>query len=1137
MVMSPYVKTILRSIRMTLPRFIAIFAIIALGVGFFAGLKITTPSMIATGDKYTSDQALFDFRFLSTIGFTEDDISELAKRTNCVVEGAYSADCSAYLGDSPTASTVRFLSITDKVNRITLESGRLPENPDEIVIDAYKFPDMQPGTKLVIADETSDDALKMFKYREYTIVGTARSPVYMNFQRGSSNEGSGSVACYVCALPGAFDSEYYTEAYLYADTGLYIYSDEYKDWAKSAERLYKVNLKSVIDDRFEAALREEYDKLYDGVDEFNKGIGDAWDEISDARKKLDDAKKKLEDAQAEVDKHVAELEEGKKTLDESWKQLSDYGAELASTKAMIDEAESRVGIEKEELDSLKEDIDSLYEELSEDRADLRNARIENESRISTLEFLISTYESSISMLEAAVEDNEARLGEAESDWERQLIEAQIASQKESIENYRQMIADSEAEISELEEEAEGFGDIQKKIDAKQKIYEEKIASYNGKYQIYMSDKIQYDLGSSSYESSKAQYDSAYAQYADGLAQYNDGVEQIKDAQEQIDDGWKEYNDGVRKLWQGYSEYSDTADSVYYSSIVYGYSLLKSVDDPETYVLGRDMNTGYVCFYNDAQIVDGVTTVFPIFFFAIAALVCSTTMSRMVGDERGIIGTMRALGFTDFAIVMKFVIYSGLASVLGCIFGFAGGTKLFPWVIWECYRMMYGFSDLTFTTSIPLFILTLTASLLCTVGVTVVTALSALKGMPAELIRPKAPLPGKRILLEYIGFIWKRMKFLHKVSARNVFRFKKRMWMMIIGIAGCTALLLTAFGLYDSVCNLVNVQYDNILKYDLSVTFDDKYRQFEIEDAAKSVSALGINYDFAVMKNDKAKNNGSNYVRDIDMFISDDPDILKIFGLTDEKTGEDMPWPADGTVAISRKLAVKNNIKAGDTITFLYGEDEHEVTLVVSEIFMNYTFHYAYMTPNTYRQAFGKPYTPETLLIRTENKLPEEAYKMASYLSDNYEIKTWTATSDLRESFAKTMERMNYIIILVAICAALLAFIVLFNLNNINITERIREIATLKVMGFNKRETGAYVTRENILLVIMGYLFGIPFGFMLHRFVMLKIEMDMTTYDIRIIPMSFLYTLALVLIFSTVVNLVMQAKIEKIDMAESLKSAE
>lgn len=1134
--MSPYVKTILRSIKMTFPRFIAIFAIIALGVGFFAGLKVTTPSFVYTSDVYVNEYALFDFRFISTIGFTEEDIDELGKQTGCIVEGAYFADCSAVLGDKASSDTVHFISITKDVNKLRLESGRLPSKADEIVVDAYQLPNVEPGTKLVVTEETSDSSLKMFKYREYTVVGTARSPLFMNFQRGTSNEGSGSISYYVCALPEAFDSEYYTEAYLFADTGLYIYSDEYKEWADAAERQYKVTLDSVINDRFESMIRDEYDKLYDGVEEFNDGIDDAWSEISDGQEELDEAKKKLDDAQAEIDKNRTELDKGKKTLDDTKKQLDSAYKQLTSTKVDLDAAKQRVERANSELESMKEGIDSLYDEISDDRAELSSDKSATQSRISALKFSIGTYESLLASIDSRVAELNDDLSQAQTEEEKASIQSQIDTQTKLRDNYQSSLDSAKAEMEELNAKSSEYEERAKAIDEKQKTYEDKIASYNVKYQSYLSDKLQYDLGLSSYESSKASYDSQYAQYSKGLAQYNDGAAKLDEAQQEVDDGWDEYNDGIYELWKGYSEYSDTADTLYNTELIYGFSILDGVEDPDIYVLGRDKNTGYVCFDNDSKIVDGVAKVFPVFFFAIAALVCSTTMSRMIADERGIIGTMRALGYSDTSIVMKYVIYSGSASVLGCVLGFLGGTKLFPWVIWEAYKMMYGFADLRFTTSILLFIIALCVSLICTVGVTIVSCMSSFTGMPAELIRPKAPLPGKRILLEYIGFIWKRMKFLYKVSTRNVFRFKKRMFMMIVGISGCTALLITAFGLNDSVCDVVNLQYDTIMKYDLSVSFDSKYRQYEIENAAKAVKEqLGVDIESAVVKVDTAKNNGSGYVRDLEMIVSDDPNINTLFGLTDYKTGEELVWPSDGEIAISGKLAEKNDIKVGDSITFLYGDDEHEVSLKVSEIFANYTFHYALMTPNTYRDVIGEPYTPETLLIGTENT--EDAFSIASNLSDNYTIKTWSATSDSRDSFTETMARMNYVIILVIVCAAALAFIVLFNLNNINITERIREIATLKVMGFNRGETGAYVTRENVILVLMGFVAGIPLGFLLHRYVMNQIAMDMVTYQMQIRPLSYVYALGFVLVFSAVVNIIMRARIEKINMAESLKSAE
>ena len=1138
MVMKPYAKTILRSIRMTLPRFIAIFAIIALGVGFFAGLKVTTPSFVHTADVYTNEYAMFDFKFLSTIGFEQEDIDEIAKRTNCIVEGSYTADCAAFLGDTVSADTVRFLSITKNVNKLKLESGRMPEKPDEIVIDGYKVSSARIGDKLIIADETSESARDMFKYKEYTVVGTARTPVYMNFQRGTSDEGSGTVSYFVCALPEAFDSEYYTEAYLYANTGLYIYSDEYKEWAKGAESQYGDIVDDVIGKRFEKLLKDEYKKLYDGFDEFNEEIGDAWDEIADGQKELDDGRKELEDAQKEINDNRKKLADAKKTLDSSSKKLKDANKELTSAKVLLNAGKSQLDKGKKELDGYKSQLDAGQKAIDDARSQLATARTQTADGIRDLRNNIPQLESSISSVQAGITNYEESLANETDPDEIARLEELIEEQKKKKADLEKKLSEARSKLSELEQLQGTFDGQEAQIDAQQEQLNAQVSAYNDSLAKYQTEKAKYDKSLEQYNKGKAEYDDGMKKYNDGLKKYKDGVKKLDDAQKEVDDGWKEYHDGVFELWRGYSEFSYAADTTFRSELVYGYVLLDAVDPPDTYTLGRDKNTGYVCFDNDSKIVDGIAAVFPIFFFAIAALVCSTTMSRMVSDERGIIGTMRALGFTDTAIVMKYAIYAGSASVLGGVLGFLGGTKLFPAVIWEVYAMMYGFTTLEFATSVPLFILSLGVALICTVGVSVVTAMSALTGMPAELIRPKAPLPGKRILLERIGFIWTRMKFLHKVSARNVFRFKKRMWMMIVGIAGCTALLLTAFGLYDSICNVVNIQYDDIMKYDLQVMFDDKYRQYELEDAANAALAgSGINYEYAIVKDDQAKNNGSGYVRDLEMFISDDPNTSLIFGLTDLKTGETLPWPADGEVAVSGKLAEKNNVKAGDTITLLYGDDEHEVKLKVGSVFTNYTFHYVMMTPATYREAFGKPYTPETILVKTETKTSADSYKVASYLTDDYNIKTWSSTNDSRESFAKTMERMNYVIVLVIACAATLAFIVLFNLNNINITERIREIATLKVMGFNKVETGAYVTRENVILVQLGFIVGLPLGFLLHRYVMAQIAMDMVTYQVRIVPLSYLYSLAFVLLFSTIVNLIMRAKIEKIDMAESLKSAE
>ena len=587
MVMSPYVKTILRSIKMTLPRFLAIFAIIALGVGFFAGLKVTTPSFVYTVNGYANEYKMFDFKLLSTIGFKPEDIDELAKRDT-------------------GSDTVRFLSITNNVNKLKLEAGRMPEKPDEIVIDGYQLSTARIGQKLVITKETSEDSLDMFKIREFTIVGTVRSPLYLNFQRGTSDEGSGSVSYFACALPEAFDSDYFTEAYLYADTGLYIFSDEYRDWAPGAEDKYKAVLEDVVKERFDKLLKEEYKKMTDEVEDHYTDIDDGWKEINDARKELDDAKKEIEDGQREINDNRKKLADAKKTLDSSKKKLEDAKKQLDSAGKQLKDGKKELDKAKKTLAGTKKQLDAMKKGIDDGRAYIEYAR------------------------QTMTPEQQAAAG---------------------IDQMEQQLGQTEA------------------------LYKTYLQQYNAGYKTYKDGKAAYDKNYKKYKNARAQYSSGLKKYNDGVKKYNDGVKKLNDAQKELDDGRKEYEDGLREFWDGYYDFATEINKAY-MDVIDGRTQIESADDPDTYILGRDKNTGYVCFDNDAKIVDGVAAVFPIFFFAIAALVCSTTMSRMVNDERGIIGTMRALGYTDFSIVMKYAIYAGSASVLGAVLGFLGGTTAY-----------------------------------------------------------------------------------------------------------------------------------------------------------------------------------------------------------------------------------------------------------------------------------------------------------------------------------------------------------------------------------------------------------------------------------------------------------------------------
>lgn len=556
-----------------------------------------------------------------------------------------------------------------------------------------------------------------------------------------------------------------------------------------------------------------------------------------------------------------------------------------------------------------------------------------------------------------------------------------------------------------------------------------------------------------------------------------------------------------------------------------------LEEPEIYVLDRSANTGYMCYDNDTNIVDGVAKVFPIFFFLIAALVCSTTMTRMVDDERGQIGTYRALGYSNASIIMKYMIYSGSSALIGCLTGFFGGSYLFPYVISEAYRMLYDFGDgIEFYFSPVLLAICVFVALVCSMGTTYFACKNELRCMPADLIRPKAPAAGKRILLERIPFIWKPMKFLYKVTARNVFRFKKRMFMMIIGIAGCTALVLTGLGVKDSVTNLAEFQYGDIDIHDIEIVMNETVTERILKEVDETVGDTLTGSTF--LYKTALEYHMEDSVKTV-YLIAAERDALDGFERFNLKQGE-QAYPAYGEVMLSEKIAEIADISVGDEIAFT-DTDAGTVTLTVSGIFQNYVWHYAYVTPETYEDYFGKTYEPNSIYLKV--KSDAAAYEAGAALNELDCVMSVMVVTEIKDRVSNMMQMMNAVVWLVIGSAGALAFIVLFNLSNINITERVREIATIKVLGFYPRETGSYVFRENLVLTLLGIVVGLPLGILLHSFVMSQIQVDMVAFASQIMPISYLYSVVIVLLFLVVVDLVMRRKLDEIDMAESLKSIE
>lgn len=1099
-----YWKVVFRSIKGSIVRFVAILSIIALGVGFFSGLKVTMPSFMLTGDKYIRDHALFDYRLISTIGFTDEDIDKI-KTTEGVraCEGAFFADTLASrfrAGNTQKdeiIDVVRFHTITEGVNILELEEGRLPSAPDEVVIDAYACDSSFIGDKLVV--EGSDG----FAYDEYKIVGRVRTPYYLNFQKGTTDVGGGSINYFVFVQKDGMDFEYYTEAFVKLNSDLETYSDKYEDNVDAFEDTIKSKTEDVINARFDDLVNDAKKDYEDGLKEYNDTLDDAWEEIDKAQKDIDEARDTLKDAKTQIEDGETELADASEKLESSDEQLDAAKLELEANGLKIEEAQETFDEKKKELDDANTKLDEVRPLLP----DLYAARDQLSASLTEMEdqraVLVENEEAYRLGLEAGAPD-------LTEEGLQQIVDAVTLIDT----NYPDVKAQYDEVVANITS-----------IEEAETAYQEGLAAYDEAYEEFLAQKAQY-------ESYVDDYNEGRSQLSKGLQDYEEGTEELENAKKEYEDGLTDFHDGQFELDYAKSDLAVNAASA--SRLLGHYKVqIESLEDPEVYVLKRDTNVGYVCFENDAKIVDGMAEVFPLFFFAIAALVCSTTMQRMVADERVQIGTMRSLGYTKTAIVMKYVIYSGLAAVIGCVGGFMGGTRLFPYVIWKVYEMMYGFAPITFKIDYLILAISLFVSLLCSVGVTIVTCIGEFTEEPAELVRPKAPQSGKRILLERIEPLWKRLKFLHKVSARNVFRFKKRMWMMIVGIAGCTALVITGFGLKDSIDNLINFQYDEIMTYDVSVTFDDDVKVSEMNELFNDANkSLGVNAEQVLVNNTNIKHNSKEAIRNVELISTSDPSLTNF--IRPHFEGKNYELPSNGCVGITSKLADSNKLKVGDDITFEYGDEGKTFTLKIEYIFENYVYHYAIINSETYADVFEEEYKVNTAFYRVPD---DKSYEYGSFIGKNDISKAWNVTAESRKTFGETMEQLNYVVILVIGCAALLAFIVLFNLNNINITERIREIATLKVLGFNRRETGGYVFRENFILVFLGFVVGIPLGILLHSFVISQIKMDLVTYKVLILPQSYVFSLLTVFLFSIIVDLVMLRKIDRIDMAESLKSIE
>ncbi|MCD7863187.1 MAG: ABC transporter permease [Lachnospiraceae bacterium] len=935
-----------------------------------------------------------------------------------------------------------------------------------------------------------------------------------------------------------------------------------EDTLAEAKAEYEEGLKEYEDGL--AQLADGYDQLLAGERELAAG----WEALEAARVQLEEAQAQLEENEEIYDMCVsvrAYLDENADVLAvlEYLDSVEDGNVDLDTLLDLISDEDLK--------SSLEEAFDQYQNSSSDDSETDGDTNAEEDSSTDTetgLEDSSNTDDSTQKVTDDVLDDvydaaqeflDETGVTISMEEISAWLIENLTEDTDVDLAELLSLLGVEDTEIDSILELIELLGEdgIVSTIDSIIAEYESGLAAYNEGLAQYEDGPAQYYSGESQLQEGWNEYNTGLQELMDAQAQLEDAAQQIADGEQEIADGWAELADAIQKLIDGEAEYEDGVEEFYTmlaeaeeeladaraelddgwaeladarTELDDGWAELADLEEPEVYIYGREILAGYVCFEADAGIVEAIAQVFPVFFFLIAALVCSTTMTRMVDEERGQIASLRAMGYGTGAVMSKYLIYAGLSAGTGSIIGYFGGCVIFPLVIWNAYSTMYGFGSLILSFSARIFLITFAAAMLCSMGSAYLALRQEVKQAPAQGMRPKVPTAGKRIFLEYIPFVWKRFSFMGKVSMRNIFRYKKRMIMMILGISGCTALVVTGFGIRDSVVDICDYQYGEIQLMDMVITFRDEVSS-ELTEALEGDLSDEVT-TYAVLRQQSVESEAQDGTTKSVYMIAAGESVTGLVSLHEDD--EELPYPGDGEVLISDKIAEECGVGVGDEITFSFGDNE-ETTLVVSGVFDNYVYHYAYITPETYEEYFGTEWVANTVYLSIADDV--DAHELSTDLSDYDGVSQIEIMSDTTARVENMLSCMDAIVLLILVCAGALAFVVLFNLSNINIQERVREIATIQVLGFNAKEVRQYVFRENLVLSGMGIVCGMPLGVWLTDFVLDQITIDMISFKMKLQPISFLYSAVIVFGFTLLVNRVMRGKLKKINMAEALKSIE
>lgn len=1087
-VLKSYRKNILREMKDNLSRMVSLFGIVALGVMMLTGLMSFAPSMRIAGQKYYVQQNVFDLRVLSTLGLSEEDIAAIAAvdGVEAVQPVKYQDVEAQWQGQSETA-VVRLQQLpadpgadtAENMNRLVLLSGRMPEAPDECVVHVMGYGDpVEPGTVLTLPEDTEHVSRKQFM-----VVGTVQDPQHFSTDKESSTAGDGQLDDIVFLPEGSLTTDYYTACYLKVkNADLY---DNYSDAYQATVDDTAARVKAISGAQCTARRAEL--------------IEDASAELADARTEYNDKK-------AEADRQFAEAEQ----------QLADAQAQLDSAKAQLDAGEAELAANKKALpDTMQGGADELVS--GEEQL------LEFEDQLQQIEMLVNLKKVADPLLgyaETALHNAQKALDEAEpADEEYTELRDALQKAQDAYDNISGQLNGYQAQLDEGKRQMYAQGLISSpSLSNEQLVTEAKAALRQMKVKL-LQGQLQLTTGTAT---AYTQFDAARTRLDEGWQQYNDGVQQLADSRAEYE---SRKADAEQQLADGLAQLNDAEEQV---------SQIKS---GEWYVLDRGSTMSFVTFEQYADRMDAIARVFPVFFFLVAALVATTTMTRMVDENRLQMGTLKALGYSNASIAGKYLFYALTASVLGSMAGMVVGFLVFPSIIWYAYQLIFSLPTFTlrFYPGMAAASMAISAAV---IGLATWSACrSSLKEKSAALLLPRAPVAGKRIFLEYITPLWKRMSFSQKTTARNLFRYKKRFFMTVLGVAGCTALLLIGFSLQDSLLPIVTKQSTELSHNDLTVTLSDP-AAFTVEKGLTDALEGG-----------QVENWAAVYSKSVTIYNADgesagvsvvgaqtDSQLSRYVTFRTRRGHKAIPFEKD-SVVLTEKTALNLGVEPGDSI-WVENPDGERVEMTLTGVTENYMFTRLYVSNAQLQTLLGTQDIPwNTVYAQTRCDSAADRNTMReTLLACNY-VTGASFTEDATSMFDNLIVSLNSVVVLIIVCAAALAAVVLYNLISVNLAERKKELATIKVLGFFDKEVYRYIFREIDLLALMGSCVGLLLGIPLHQFIIRTVEMDQLMFIRTIAPHSYLLSVALTMLFTLAVCFVMRRHVKKISMVESMKAPE